>query len=358
VKKADLRDFKYVFVCGLPRSGTSILGRNIARMENCTGLQNTGVMEDEGRFLQDVYPTEGECGGPGRFGFDPRAHLTETSPLLTPENTLKLRRSWERHWDQGKAIRVEKTPANLLMTRFLQAAFPNAYFVVIRRHPVPVSLAIQKWKVNITSLHSLFEHWLHCHQLFAEDKKHLKRVYQLTYEDYIQNPDRYHQEIATFIGTRVLAPPERDGFRYVAQWRNPKGLRVPIGSMEELTAGHDERYFSRWHHLLTNSPFKRYYCYLAATYEPRFMKYGYSLTTTLDNREEVLKTGVGVSGFSAAIRCLGADTKALLWRSAVRVKGHTKQLVRAFLPSVMLSKIRRARPVTGVRKEHARVATP
>ena len=45
-----------------------------------------GYLEDEGRFLQDVYPTEDVCGGPGRFGFDPRAHLTEASPLLTQEN--------------------------------------------------------------------------------------------------------------------------------------------------------------------------------------------------------------------------------------------------------------------------------
>ena len=87
---SDSSEVKYVFVCGLPRSGTSVLGRNIARMENCTGLRDTGVVEDEGRFLQDVYPTEGECGGPGRFGFDPRTHLTETSALLTPENAAKL----------------------------------------------------------------------------------------------------------------------------------------------------------------------------------------------------------------------------------------------------------------------------
>jgi len=40
---------KYVFVCGLPRSGTSVLGRNISRLENCTALKNTGVLEDEGQ---------------------------------------------------------------------------------------------------------------------------------------------------------------------------------------------------------------------------------------------------------------------------------------------------------------------
>ena len=42
---------KYVFVCGLARSGTSLLGRNIARLKDCSGFTNTGVFEDEGQFV-------------------------------------------------------------------------------------------------------------------------------------------------------------------------------------------------------------------------------------------------------------------------------------------------------------------
>jgi hypothetical protein len=41
---------KYVFICGLARSGTSLLGRNIARLKDCTGFKNTGVFEDEGQY--------------------------------------------------------------------------------------------------------------------------------------------------------------------------------------------------------------------------------------------------------------------------------------------------------------------
>src|SRR6202040_3505531 len=112
---------RYVFVCGLPRSGTSVLGRNVGRLEKCTGLKNTGVLEDEGQYLQDVYPLASKCGGDGRFGFDPRMHLTETSGLLTPENVARIWSSWEPYWDGSKTTFVEKTPGNLLMTRFLQA---------------------------------------------------------------------------------------------------------------------------------------------------------------------------------------------------------------------------------------------
>jgi len=123
--KNDSKDYKYVFVCGLQRSGTSILCRNIARLENCTDFKNTGVLQDEGQYLQDVYPSDRAYGGTGRYGFNRRAQLMEISDLLTPENVAKPRKSWHSHWDPRKTICVEKTPANLIMTRFLQAAFPS-----------------------------------------------------------------------------------------------------------------------------------------------------------------------------------------------------------------------------------------
>src|SRR5438067_13166162 len=85
---------RYVFICGLHRSGTTLLGRNVARLENCTGFSNTGVIEDEGQFLQDVYPPSRAYGGPGRFGFDPRPDLTERSPVVTLQTAVILRQSW------------------------------------------------------------------------------------------------------------------------------------------------------------------------------------------------------------------------------------------------------------------------
>ena len=55
MQTGDKTKYKHVFVCGVAQSGTSLLGRNIARLENCTGFKNTGAGSDEGQFLQDVY---------------------------------------------------------------------------------------------------------------------------------------------------------------------------------------------------------------------------------------------------------------------------------------------------------------
>jgi hypothetical protein len=340
---ADYANLKHVFVCGLPRSGTSVLGRNVARLEGCTSFKNTGVLEDEGQFLQDVYASDHERGGSGSFGFHADSHLTEASALLTPPNAERLRHCWERHWDPSKRIRIEKTPGNLLMTRFLQAIFPHAYFVVMKRHPISVSMATQKWKDSVRSLDCLFRHWLHCHELFERDRKHLKHVYELTYEDYVGNPDKYHQEIAAFIGTRLPEPPKQDTFRYVVEWHNRTGLRVPEGTMEQTSGAYNQKYLDRWSDLVRNSRFKSYYSYLIAKYEDSFAKHGYSLTLGLSDTQTQSCMISWRSRVTGSLLCTGADSIALSRRLFVRSKEwlriHSKQI----LPESVVNKIRRSR---------------
>jgi Sulfotransferase family len=327
----EARNYKYVFVCGLHRSGTSLLGRNVGRLQDCTPFKNTpfyigtSIPIDEGEHLQDIYPLDLELGGPGRFGFDSRSHRTENSELLTPDNVARLRARWHRYWDKSKTICVEKTPGNILMTRFLQTAFPNSYFIVIRRHPIAVSMSTQRmWSVKITSLHRLFRHWLHCYELFEQDKRHLKHVYELTYEDYIGDPAKYHQEIAAFIGTRV-----------------------PESGMEDVKRANNKKYIDRWYTLLNQSGTQSYCRYIVRKYEQRIVKYGYSLTTGLDLSGKELCARGKTSAAVGALYCLKADIAAFLRRF------HTltpKLLIQAILPDFILGRIRRARRSAALRK--------
>lgn len=314
-----MRNLKYVFVCGMPRSGTTILAKEICRFDNCTAFENTGVIMDEGQYLQDVYPTEWACGGAGRFGYDPRAHLTENSTLLTPANVSRILKGWEPHWDGSKAIRVEKTPGNLLKTRFLQAAFPNAYFVVIKRHPVAVSLATQKW--SRTPLHDLFKHWLRCQEIFDEDKKHLACLYELRYEDYTKSPKRYLEEIANFIGTKFS------------------------GSLQAQTEeSFNKKYFDRWAQTLERSRLKSYYRHVAAEYESQFRNHGYSSETPSYRAAASLAEAGSIRRAMGTLLHLGADISSVFWQADLWFGVRIHQVLDDYCPARIRPFLHRRRP--------------
>lgn len=188
-----------------------------------SGFHDTGVPQDEGQYLQSIFSTDRQPGGhgPGKFGFHPQTFLNEKSPLATRENAEKLFREWGAHWNLEKPVLLEKSPPNLIRTRFLQALFPNAYFIVLMRHPAVVSIATQKW--SQTSIASLLEHWLICHERFDLDKNHLQRVRIVKYEHFMTNPQGTMNELFDFIGlppTGISQPIDPDiNTGYFAQWQ-------------------------------------------------------------------------------------------------------------------------------------------
>jgi Sulfotransferase family len=178
---------RLIFVAGLHRSGTTPLARALAAHPQVSGLTGTNVEEDEGQHVQDVYPVARTHGGPGRFALRPAAHLTETSPLASPDNAAKLWASWSRYWDVDRPFLLEKSPPNLIMGRFLQALFPGSALIVVIRHPVIVTLSTKKWAPR-TSMHRLMENWVEAHRLFRSDLPHLHRVTFVRYEDLVAQP--------------------------------------------------------------------------------------------------------------------------------------------------------------------------
>lgn len=189
---------QYIFIGGLHRSGTSLLSAILKAHPLVSGFERTGVDEDEGQFLQSVYPIARLYGGVGRFGFHPKAHLTEKSPLNTPANAEKITESWNNYWDLNKPYLLEKSPPNLLKTRFLQALFPSSKFIIIYRHPLAVAYATQKWRARMP-IWLLIAHWLVCYQRFENDKPYLKNCLLVRYEELVAQPQMVMDYVYQFL---------------------------------------------------------------------------------------------------------------------------------------------------------------
>ena len=247
-----MEDHRFVFLAGLHRSGTTLLARLLAAHPEVSGFSGTGVPADEGQHLQSVYPAAKVYGGPGRFGFAPESHLTESSPLATEESARTIYGEWSLHWDLARHVLLEKSPPNLLKTRFLQALYPGSAFVVIVRHPIPVSIPTARWR-GTRRYDRLFEHWLRCHALFESDRDHLERVHVLTYEQLVADPAGVLRGIFEFLELE------------------------PVPPSEPVDGGANEKYFRQWRELKRDPRMRAYLDLVSLWYERRVRRYGYSL---------------------------------------------------------------------------------
>jgi hypothetical protein len=239
-----------VFVGGLHRSGTTPLARWLSSHPAISGLEGTGVYEDEGQHLQSVYPIAGAYGGPGRFALDPRARLTEESPLVVPGAAQRLIAAWSPYWDLSKPVLMEKSPTNLVRLRFLRALFPRASFIIVTRHPAAVAMATRKW--TRSSSDSLVRNWLAGHRHLVADAEAVGDTAVVRYEDLIDDPAQELDRLFAFLD---VAP--HDG-----GWTVKGGL--------------NDAYFADW--AAYRVPWRRQaHRRVAGRYERDVLPFGYSL---------------------------------------------------------------------------------
>lgn len=210
-----------IFIGGLHRSGTSLTHEILRTHPEISGITSTNVHRDEGQHLQSVYKPASSFGGMARFGFNKASFMDETHPLATPENAETLLREWGAYWDSSKPYAVEKSPPNLVRSRFLQKLFPGAKFVFILRHPVAVAYAAKKWSRMPFSL--ILEHNLRCYEKLKQDLPYLHSAYIFRYEDFVVDSQKNVRRLLEWLDVEPIDYPidvkQNVNGRYFADYR-------------------------------------------------------------------------------------------------------------------------------------------
>jgi hypothetical protein len=231
-----MNNHHYIFIGGVHRSCTSILFTTIKKSPLVSGHHNTMAVEDEGQFLQNVYPPAYKFGGVGRFAMAKEYHFTEQHRLITQKNRIILFRQWAKHWNLSKKYLCEKTPANIIHTRFLQALFPpmSCTFLIITRHPIAVAFATNIFRKSKLPLCTLFANWIIAHETFRKDSAYLKSWLQIKAEDFTENPKAIIEKIKEILGENLaisndLKIRNNINAKYVKMWK-----KIPTQQRERL----------------------------------------------------------------------------------------------------------------------------
>lgn len=188
-----------VFICGLHRSGTTLLERMLTARFDLSYLR-ADVPESEGQHMQSVYRPAHHYGGPGRFAFS-RAMRDELADLGEAEACRdRILSDWSRFVVGDSPTLLEKSPPNLTKIPWLRQVFPNSRFVIMARDPRAVSAATQKW--SKTSLPELMMHWNVAYSQAMQDFSDTDCIL-VRYEDLTADPQH---EIDRILGFLRLMP--------------------------------------------------------------------------------------------------------------------------------------------------------
>jgi hypothetical protein len=205
----NYKNKKVIFIGGIHRSGTTPLMKLLGSSPKISIHKNTGIPggEDEGQHIQTVYGSDSKRGNIHSMCLSKnKNHKTEICELITNENRIKLMKEWSKYWDLSKQILVEKTPMNLIQTRFLQEMVPNSYFINIIRHPLCAVRALYKWNNYNWITETALNNWISGYDILYSDMKFLKNHLLIRYEDFAENPNRIIREIEYLIDEELNIP--------------------------------------------------------------------------------------------------------------------------------------------------------
>ncbi|MBK7682633.1 MAG: sulfotransferase [Bacteroidia bacterium] len=182
---------KWVFIVGCYNSGTTLLHNLLA------SHPDIGSMPNEGQFYSSQLPRGADFDLPRLWALKPELFYLDES-TVTKIDSKKLRREWGYFYNHPKRkILIEKTILNAARTRWLQANFPNAYFISLFRNGYAVSEGIHRKEKH--SMEKAATQWSVSNEILLNDIPYLKNHFQIKYEDLVLDPVVTMKKVTGFL---------------------------------------------------------------------------------------------------------------------------------------------------------------
>lgn len=185
---------KWVFILGCNNSGTTLLHHLLS------GHPDISIMPAEGHFLTSVLSVPMTL-DVGRLWTEKLDHfrLTETNQRL---NGAKLVHDWSNHVvKKNRSVILEKSPPDMVRSRWLQTIFQCSYFIGLTRNGYAVAEGVARRK-HVEMARGA-RHWVKANRVMLEDAGYLRRFKLIKYEDLVEDTRRVLLEILEFIGVEI-----------------------------------------------------------------------------------------------------------------------------------------------------------
>ncbi len=187
--RGETESSKYLFIVGLPRSGTTLLERILTGL---SGVASNGETDNFSRALLAA-----SSGGEG----DVFSAAAQADPQIVAQNYAAFARS-----GHASDVIVEKLPMNYLYVGAIHRALPEARILAVRRSPLDSCFAMYRTLFgeaypfsydfeDLARYFAAYEKLMHHWRAVVGEKLH-----EVVYENLVREPQREGSRVAEYCG--------------------------------------------------------------------------------------------------------------------------------------------------------------
>lgn len=208
-----------VFIVGLPRSGTTLLGYLLGKQAGMT------VLDEERLFFTAALRVLGGNSAEKLLG------MNERQAAEIAGHYWALAR--EKGYVDGRTL-VDKDPLNLVNVEIIGRVFPQARFICVSRHPCDVALSIfmQNFAERsvLAQCNTMSQAALFCRAVLDAWEAIARRadieLFRLHYEDFVTDPERHLEAMTRWCGGTAGNLDAESGDDILARIRTPSYLQI------------------------------------------------------------------------------------------------------------------------------------